>query len=179
MSWPQEAQAIIDFATEKGIRGAANRSAGQVTSGTHASGSEHYQGRAVDFGGADSDAGAVEALFAPMAATPGSPVDELYGYNGASFKNGAVLSPEPAGHKGNHTHVGVRQGTTLDALRSGKAGPATGTATVAVDPKAGFLSGLTGPGGGKGWATRVAYVVGGAAMLWWGFVLTRRAMVGS
>lgn len=108
---------LDDYAKAKGLRVGAP-SPGQTLGGTHANGSNHYKGLARDYG-RESDAAGIERLFAPLAAGKNPPIIELYGIGGTSLKDGSALSPEPAGHAGDHTHVAIRAGVTLADLMSG------------------------------------------------------------
>lgn len=108
------------YARAKGVRIGAP-SPGQTLGGNHTNGSNHYLGLARDYG-RESDAAAVERLFAPLATGRNPPIIELYGIGGTSLKDGKALSPEPAGHLGDHTHVAIRSGVSLADLMSGGSG---------------------------------------------------------
>lgn len=124
---------LDDYAKAKGVRIGAP-SPGQTLGGTHASGSYHYAGLARDYG-RESDAAGVERLFAPLASGKNPPIVELFGIGGTSLKDGKALSPEPAGHVGNHTHVAIRAGVSLaDLMGSNDSSPL-------ADQVAGFNSG--------------------------------------
>lgn len=112
-------QVIEAYVDRAGVRhGVA--SLGQTIGGTHADGSKHYLGLARDYGLADSDADAISRLFAPLAQGVNAPITELFGSDGASFSHGQRFAPEPAGHAGDHTHVAVAAGATVDDLIAGR-----------------------------------------------------------
>lgn len=130
MGWP----VLDDYAKAKGVRVGAP-SPGQTVGGTHAAGSLHYAGLARDYG-RESDAAGVERLLAPLARGKNPPIIELYGIGGTSLKDGKAVSPEPAGHAGDHTHAAVRAGVSLADLMG-----ANDDGLSLADQVAGFDSG--------------------------------------
>lgn len=130
----------IDAALAKlGLRFGAP-TAGQTTAGGHVSGSEHYQGRARDYGDANSDVTGITQALLPYATGPNAPIDELFSSRDNVFmKNGAPITPDAALRQGhyNHVHVGVRQGVDLAAIIAGPgvgASPADPSSSVTATP---------------------------------------------
>ncbi|MFL6144513.1 MAG: hypothetical protein ACJ72N_21955 [Labedaea sp.] len=124
---------------------------GQTTSGGHVAGSEHFQGRARDYGTSDSDADAIARALVPFAQGPDAPVDELfYSPLGIFYDSGKAYSPTPterANHY-SHVHVGIRPGVDLAAAVAGGAASSSssGTATlISSIPGAGLVGDLFAP----------------------------------
>lgn len=89
---------------------------GQTTGGSHVSNSEHYQGRARDYGNAASDDSGIAKAMVAYATGANAPVDELFHQPTGNFwKNGSRITPSQAlsdQHR-DHCHVGVRAGVAL------------------------------------------------------------------
>jgi hypothetical protein len=118
---------------------------GQTTGGSHVPDSEHYQGRARDYGSAGSDPGAIARALLPYAEGPDAPIDELfYSPLGIFYKNGAAFSPSDSLRQEHydHVHVGVRPNTDLAADVAGGAGAG---ATLASFPGSGVIGDLLSP----------------------------------
>jgi len=98
----------------------------------------HGRGQARDFGLKNSDAHAVSRLFAPIARAYPRLVPEMFGSDGVGYDEGKVYQ-EP-GHTGDHTHVAIGAGVTLEQLQ----------AAHARAPKVG-AEGMTGRPGGGNW----------------------------
>lgn len=86
---------------------------GQTVGGQHAAGSEHYAGRAVDFGKSTSPAAAIAAALVPYAAGGGFSLDELiFAPLGIGYKNGVNIGEAGYGaqtwadHR-DHVHAGT------------------------------------------------------------------------
>lgn len=97
-------------------------SLGQTVGGTHVAGSEHYAGRARDYGTSDSDAGAIAQALVPYATGPDAVVDELFfSPAGIFYDKGQAFTPSAELRQGHysHVHVGVRPGGDLAAAVSG------------------------------------------------------------
>jgi hypothetical protein len=123
---------------------------------------------AVDYGLADSEADQIAALLRPLATGPGCPLVELFGSDGTSLKDGAPLSPEPDGHKGNHTHAAIRPGvTSLD-------GYAPSTVLVASTSSS-SSSALSMLGQASTWL-RLLEIVVGAGLILMGLVALQSAL---
>lgn len=88
---------------------------GQTTGGQHTAGSEHYAGRAVDFGVGSQGAENVRAIYRailPYAKGAGHVVDELFfDPSGSGWSDGVNIGP--IGGHSDHVHVGVRVGVDL------------------------------------------------------------------
>lgn len=80
----------------------------------------HGQGQARDFGLANSDADLIARIFAPIAQAHGDLVVELFGSEGTGYNDGQPY--QAPGHTGDHTHVALAPGTTLDQLEAAAAG---------------------------------------------------------
>lgn len=141
------------------------RTPGQTIAGGHAEGSYHYLGMAVDYGCADSECDQIAALLRPLAMGDGCPIIELFGSDGTSLKDGKPLSPEPAGHAGNHTHAAIRPGvTSLDGYS-----PATMDVASPSSSSFAFL-------GKPSTIVRVVEVLAGAALVLMGLVAMQKAL---
>lgn len=167
--------AVIDQYVRAHGLAARPRTIGQTAGGTHASGSYHYIGQAVDYGRSDSESDAIAQLLLPLATGAGAPIVELFGSDGTSMKNGAPLSPEPEGHRGSHTHVAIRAGVeTLDGWAPSSA---TSSATFAaadtgkIDPVAAL--------GRPGTALRALELTAGAILILMGLVALSNALKGA
>jgi len=117
---------------------------GQTTGGNHVPDSEHYQGRARDYGNANSDDAAIVAALLPYAQGADAPIDELfYSPLGIFYKNGSPITPDPGLRQEHydHVHVGIRPGVDLAAAVG--SGPGT-TARLAGFPGSGILGGAVG-----------------------------------
>lgn len=124
----------------KGVRfGAPTLS--QTTGGGHVQGSEHYQGRARDYGDSNSDCNTIANIFAAYAVGSGYQVDELF-YTPLDifYKNGAAFGPSSTlrNESQDHVHVGLRIGAVLDP----NASPSTGSTTTTTDTTASDTSGI-------------------------------------
>lgn len=97
----------------------------QITHGTHAAGSEHYQGRAVDFGTATSNPDAIFRALRPYAMGGRAAIDELFwDPSGEGWKNGSNIGP--IGHHSDHVHVGIPAGEDLAGMLAGGPGHGPG-----------------------------------------------------
>ncbi len=97
----------------------------QITHGTHAAGSEHYQGRAVDFGTATSNPDAIFRALRPYAMGGRAAIDELFwDPSGEGWKNGSNIGP--IGHHSDHVHVGIPAGEDLAGMLTGGPGHGPG-----------------------------------------------------
>lgn len=166
---------VDDYVRARGLATRA-RTPGQTIAGTHASGSYHYLGQAVDYGRSDSDADAIARLLLPLATGPGAPIVELFGSDGTSMKNGAPLSPEPEGHRGSHTHAAIRAGvTTLDGWSPAVATSSPVLLSTAgageIDPVAAL--------GRPGTALRLVEVAAGAILILMGLVALSNTLKGA
>lgn len=116
--------------------------AGQTTGGSHVAGSEHYDGRARDYGSADSDPAAIATALLPYATGPDAPIDELiYSPLGIFMDKGQPFTPtdeERQQHYG-HAHVGVAPGVDLAAFVTGSP-----RATLTGFPGSGVLGDVVG-----------------------------------
>lgn len=92
----------------------------------------HGTGQARDFGLANSDADLISRIFAPIAQAHGDLVVELFGSDGTGFDAG--LPYQAPGHTGDHTHVAVAPGTTLEQLEAAAAGVGVPMATSTTTP---------------------------------------------
>lgn len=158
------------------------RTLGQTVGGTHVGGSKHYLGDAVDYGRNDSESDAIAQLLLPYATGPDAPLIELFGSDGTSMKNGVPLSPEPAGHAGNHTHVAIRPGATLDGFTPGASPASSATSSGATFGETSADSGDGGAlallGSGGFWL-RLLEVSVGAVLILMGLVALSQALQGS
>jgi len=97
----------------------------------------HGRNRARDFGLSNSDAHAISRLFAPIARANPELIPEMFGSDGVGYDEGRVY--QAPGHTGDHTHVAIGLGVTLEQLQAARAG----APVVAGE-------GMTGtPGGGE------------------------------
>jgi hypothetical protein len=113
---------------------------GQTTGGGHVTDSEHYQGRARDFGSADSDPAAIAQALLPYAQGPGAPIDELfYSPLGIFYKNGSAISPDPSLLQEHYDHVHVGVGSTVDLGSLVCSGAGTTAQLVSSIPGAGIV----------------------------------------
>lgn len=146
---------------------------GQTTAGTHVPTSEHYQGRARDYGDANSDSAAIVAALEPLAEGPGAPIDELFWSPGNVFlKNGAVISPDPSLRQEHydHVHVGIKADTDLTQyLASAGVASGPGDGSAAATP-VGFGSSLTKDA--MRFAVEATLVLGGLALVVLGVIRT-------
>jgi hypothetical protein len=99
---------------------------GQTTTGDHVPNSEHFQGRARDYGTADSDAAAIATALLPYAQGPNAPIDELFfSPLNIFYDKGQPYTPtadERQAHY-SHVHVGLAPGVDLAAaIGTGGAG---------------------------------------------------------
>ena len=79
----------------------------QTTGGKHAKGSNHYAGRAVDFGDANNSQEALRALAAYARANPGRFRELYFNPLGWGIKNGKIIKGlTMAGHD-DHLHIAV------------------------------------------------------------------------
>jgi hypothetical protein len=136
---------------------------GQTTGGSHAPGSEHYQGRARDYGDANSDVKAVATALLPYAQGPNAPIDELFfAPLNIFYKTGQAITPDDALRQGhyNHVHVGIRPGVDLAAAIGGGA---TATTVGSKIPGAGVVGDLLSPL--KNTAFTVVFIVAGLGLV--------------
>ena len=126
------------FLAEQGIRVGAP-SLGQTTGGNHVPNSLHYEGRARDYGDADSDVWAIYYALLPYAG-PGGVVEELFwdpAGPGGSRDLGRPVNP--IGGHSDHVHAALYEGATLPcAGGAGGGGGGSGSCTAeqnAVDNK--------------------------------------------
>jgi hypothetical protein len=113
-TWPS----IDAFLTGLGIR-VGPPTIGLTTGGSHAAGSEHYEGRARDYPRSTSDADAIARALLPYAQGPGAPVDELfYSPLGIFYDKGRAITPSASLRQGHysHVHVGLAPGVELTHL---------------------------------------------------------------
>ncbi|MGI8685129.1 MAG: hypothetical protein ACR2MO_08605 [Acidimicrobiales bacterium] len=122
-----EWSSIDTFLRRLGVRIGAPTT-GQTTGGIHTAGSQHYSGRARDYGMSGSDVAAITAALLPYAQGAGAPVDELFDSRaGVFYADGVKIAPSAELRQGHydHVHVGIRPGVDLDAftLANPKASP--------------------------------------------------------
>lgn len=146
------------------------RTIGQTIGGTHAKGSYHYLGLAVDYGVNDSEADQIAALLRPLATGPGCPLVELFGSDGTSLKDGVPLIPEPAGEAGTDTHAAIRAGvTSLDGYVPASMDVVSPASTSSTSSSLSFF-------GRASTIVRVLEVIAGAALILMGLVQLQRAL---
>ena len=148
MSLPlgREYLGIIEAARNLGLL-VSDPAVTQTTGGTHVVGSEHYDGRAVDFGfnlqgGADN----LEALynaFLPYAQGPGHVIDELFYDPLGGWADGMNIGA--IGSHDAHVHVGVKP--TVDLAEAMGYPPATASGPGGINPAA-YYDGV----GTAGWS---------------------------
>lgn len=135
--------------------------ADQTTGGSHAPNSEHYAGRARDYGDASSDVSAITKALLPYATGPNAPIDELFSSrDGVFMANGERIVPGDALRQDHydHVHVGVRSGVDLAALIDPTAAAASSSAPT------GTLTGLNVNGVG-GIATTALFLAAGVGAI--------------
>lgn len=119
---------------------------GQLTGGKHVSGSLHYQGKAVDFGGGTRAgmSGNVNKLSQYFMDHYGKNLlEEIHTksgppYQGWYIKDGKVVSPYgPAGNHLNHLHLGADAGFTKGAVKGIVSSPSStpGVPTTTINPE--------------------------------------------
>jgi hypothetical protein len=82
--------------------------------GTHVPHSEHYEGRARDYGDHASDCEAIANHLRPYAQGPGHILDELfYAPTGDWWKNGTNLLRNQIGDHDDHVHAGIVAGASF------------------------------------------------------------------
>jgi hypothetical protein len=88
----------------------------QLTGGTHAAGSLHYAGRAVDFGDAGQSLAKMQTLFLALVRNFGSTINELF-YDKMPWyiDNHRKISGQFGGHS-DHIHLGFRKGGQFGGL---------------------------------------------------------------
>lgn len=171
MSW----QVLDELARRHGLQVGAP-TVGQTVGGTHVNGSWHYLGLARDYG-RTSDPVGISKLFAPLARSRPDLIPELFGYDGVGFDNGKPY--QAAGHTGDHTHVAVRAGVTVDQLESALAG-----SSVAPAPSGGSTAvsgGASGVGslafiGKTSTAIRLTEILVGSVLILMGLVALSNAL---
>jgi hypothetical protein len=95
---------ILAFAREK--FGLKIDGSNQTTGGSHASGSWHYKGRAVDFGDAKNNPEQLRAIAAWAKANRGRIKEFFYDPLGWYIKNGKIIKGSIGGH-GDHVHIAM------------------------------------------------------------------------
>ncbi len=164
-------QTIDAALTDLGISFGAPTTA-QTTGGSHVQTSEHYQGRARDYGDATSDPRAIALALLPYAQGPGAPIDELF-YTPLNlfYKNGSPITPSSslAAEHQDHVHVGIAPGVDLAAVV--ESATRVPTATLASFPGSGVLGNAIGSVASSFFAPlrkvalNAVFVAGGVALL--------------
>ncbi|MCU1449339.1 MAG: hypothetical protein JWP02_1509 [Acidimicrobiales bacterium] len=145
---------------------------GQTTGGGHVSNSEHYQGRARDYGTADSDAAGIAQALLPYAQGPDAPVDELFfSPLNIFYKNGQAITPDDALRQEHysHVHVGIRANLDLAAFIGAAKGALGGSGASATltggIPGSGILGSALGFDSLKKIGLTAVFVAGGVGLL--------------
>lgn len=142
---------------------------GQTIGGSHDPNSEHYQGRARDYGNATSDPGAIAQALLPYAQGQGAPIDELfYAPLGIFYKNGSPITPSDALRQEHydHVHVGIGPGVDLAAVVESKGPAGAATPTSLGSAVSGAWSALTDPVGSvRKIVLTGLFVAGGVALV--------------
>lgn len=163
MSYPYEV--LEAFVAARGIRFGTGS-----TLRPEDSDSFHADGRARDFGLANSDADAISRLFNPIAMDHPELIPEVFGSDGVGTDLGQPY--QAPGHTGDHTHVAIAAGVTLDQLQAAyTGGPVLPSPVTPGTPAPGSGGGSKGGGISDAGLKRFLLLVGGAGLVVWGLVL--------
>ncbi|MCA1569721.1 MAG: hypothetical protein LC798_05250 [Chloroflexi bacterium] len=128
----------------------------------------HGRGQARDFGNrgagnSPASANAISALFVPIARAHPALVPEVFGHDGVGVDEGKTY--QAGGHTGDHTHVAIGAGVTVEQLEAASAGMMVGAGVGPMIPVSETLD-LAG-----GWLRRLLMVLAGALLMGWGLGL--------
>jgi len=163
MGWP-----ILDAVAAAHGLTVGSPTLGQTNGGKHANGSHHYTGNARDYG-RTSDAAGISRLFAPVAKAHPDIIPELFGIDGVGFDSGKPY--QAGGHTGDHTHVAIGYGVTVErleaAIRGAPGAPASTEGAANVNSSGpSKVKGIS-----EGGLKRFLLITGGAGLTLWGLAL--------